>query len=371
VNINVPATAGARVRVENLVKRFGPVTAVAGASLEVASGEFLALLGPSGCGKTTILMSIAGFEHPDGGDIRLDDRSVLALPASRRNIGMVFQRYALFPHMTVAANIGFPLLMRRLPKAEIRRQVGEVLDVVRLGGLGERLPAQLSGGQQQRVAFARAVVHRPPLLLMDEPLAALDKKLREEMQVELKGLQRLLGITVVFVTHDQQEALGMADRVAVMNAGRVEQVGLPRELYEEPASAFVANFVGESNRFHGPLVERTGRIGALAMGGGPALRGLVAGEATGAVGSPATLIVRPEMISLLTGPTADAQLEGVVTDLTYAGSTWSVLVAVAGGLSVVARVGTERLGGPALALGDRVGIAWNPEDARIYPADAG
>jgi ABC-type Fe3+/spermidine/putrescine transport system ATPase subunit len=292
-----PARAGARVRIERLVKRFGATTAVAGATLDVAPGEFLALLGPSGCGKTTILMSIAGFEHPDDGDIRLDDRSVLALPASRRNIGMVFQRYALFPHMTVEANIGFPLLMRRMPKAQIREQVAEALGVVRLSGLGERLPHELSGGQQQRVAFARAVVHRPPLLLMDEPLAALDKKLREEMQVELKGLQRLLGVTVVFVTHDQQEALGMADRVAVMNAGRIEQVGAPRELYEEPASAFVAHFVGESNRFRGSFAGADGRVGGVSVPGGAVLRGLVARPGPVA-GAPAMLMVRPEMVAL-------------------------------------------------------------------------
>jgi spermidine/putrescine ABC transporter ATP-binding subunit len=345
------------------------MTAVAGASLEVAPGEFLALLGPSGCGKTTILMSIAGFEHPDEGDIRLDDRSVLALPANRRNIGMVFQRYALFPHMTVAANIGFPLLMRRTPKAEIQAKVAEALDVVRLAGLGERLPNELSGGQQQRVAFARAVVHRPPLLLMDEPLAALDKKLREEMQVELKALQRLLGVTVVFVTHDQQEALGMADRVAVMNAGRIEQVGVPRELYEEPASAFVAHFVGESNRLRGSFVADEGSFGAVAASCGAVLRGLVARQGIPG-GAPAMLMVRPEMVALRSDPQGLA-LAGVVTDLTYAGSTRSCSVRVADDLTVVARVPTERLGGPALMLGDRIGVAWRPEDARIYPAEGG
>jgi len=370
VTKGIPPRTGARVRVERLIKRFGSLTAVAGASLDVASGEFLALLGPSGCGKTTMLMSIAGFEHPDAGDILLDERSVVALPASRRNIGMVFQRYALFPHMTVAGNIAFPLVMRRLPKAEIRARVTEVIDVVRLSGLGERLPSQLSGGQQQRVAFARSVVHRPPLLLMDEPLAALDKKLREEMQVELKGLQRLLGITVVFVTHDQQEALAMADRVAVMNAGRIEQVGSPRELYEEPASAFVANFVGESNRFQGRLVETAGSIGAVAVEGGRALRGRAAETITEPVNSPAIFMVRPEMVSVSTQPDSEAPLAGVITNLTYAGSTLSCSVAISDGLSIVARVATERLGGPALKLGDRVGVAWRPEDARIYPSEA-
>src|SRR5687767_5443779 len=365
----VPAKRGARVSVDSLVKRFGSLTAVAGTSLDVASGEFLALLGPSGCGKTTVLITIAGFEHPDAGDILLDGRSVLSLPASQRNIGMVFQRYALFPHMTVADNIAFPLVMRRRPRAEIRSRVAEVIDVVRLSGLGERLPSQLSGGQQQRVAFARAVVHSPPLLLMDEPLAALDKKLREEMQIELKGLQRLLGITVVFVTHDQQEALAMADRVAVMNAGRIEQVGSPRELYEKPVSAFVANFVGESNRFRGRLVERAGPIGGVAMKGGRVLRGLVADDLAVAANVPAIFMVRPEMVRLSTQPEAWAELAGVITDLTYAGSSWSCTVAIADAFSIVARVPTERLGGPALALGDRVSVGWRSEDARIYAAE--
>ena len=365
----VPAKRGARVSVDSLVKRFGSLTAVAGTSLDVASGEFLALLGPSGCGKTTVLMTIAGFEHPDAGDILLDGRSVLSLPASQRNIGMVFQRYALFPHMTVADNIAFPLVMRRRPRAEIRSRVAEVIDVVRLSGLGERLPSQLSGGQQQRVAFARAVVHSPPLLLMDEPLAAFDKKLREEMQIELKGLQRLLGITVVFVTHDQQEAPAMADRVAVMNAGRIEQVGSPRELYEKPVSAFVANFVGESNRFRGRLVERAGPIGGVAMKGGRVLRGLVADDLAVAANVPAIFMVRPEMVRLSTQPEAWAELAGVITDLTYAGSSWSCTVAIADAFSIVARVPTERLGGPALALGDRVSVGWRSEDARIYAAE--
>ncbi|MEO6566084.1 MAG: ABC transporter ATP-binding protein [Casimicrobiaceae bacterium] len=366
-----PAHAGARVRIDGLVKRFGSLTAVAGASLDVASGEFLALLGPSGCGKTTVLMSIAGFEHPDAGDILLDERSVLALPANRRNIGMVFQRYALFPHMTVAENIAFPLVMRRSTKSAIRARVAEVIDVVRLAGLGERLPSQLSGGQQQRVAFARAVVHSPPLLLMDEPLAALDKKLREELQIELKALQRLLGITVVFVTHDQQEALALADRVAVMNAGRIEQVGSPRELYEKPASAFVANFVGESNRFRGRLIERAGSIGAVAVDGAVPLRGLAAENLGNEQNAPAIFMVRPEMVSLTTRPEGAQGLVGVITDLTYAGSSWSCTVAIVDGPAIVARVPTELLGGPVLALGDRVGVGWRVEDARIYPVEAG
>lgn len=365
------AKVGARVRIEGLVKRFGNLTAVAGASLDIASGEFLALLGPSGCGKTTVLMSIAGFEHPDAGDILLDERSVLALPANRRNIGMVFQRYALFPHMTVAENIAFPLVMRRSTKSEVRARVAEVIDVVRLGGLGARLPSQLSGGQQQRVAFARAVVHSPPLLLMDEPLAALDKKLREELQIELKELQRLLGITVVFVTHDQQEALALADRVAVMNAGRIEQVGSPRELYERPASAFVANFVGESNRFRGQLIDRAGSIGTVTVDGALPLRGLAAENLGLAHNVPAIFMVRPEMVSLTANPAGSETVVGVITDLTYAGSSWSCTVAITGGPAIVARVPTELLGGPALALGDRVGVAWRVEDARIYPVEAG
>ena len=238
---------GASVALTDLEKRFDRTNAVDGVSLDVRSGEFLTLLGPSGSGKTTTLMMIAGFETPTAGDIAIDGKSVVAMPPYRRNIGMVFQSYALFPHLTVADNIGFPLKQRGVPKDERARLVAEALELVHLPGYGSRYPRQLSGGQQQRVAVARAVVFKPRLLLMDEPLGALDKQLRENLQLEMRHLHADLGITFIYVTHDQEEALTMSDRIAVMNDGKVAQVGRPEDLYDRPTSRFVAGFIGESN----------------------------------------------------------------------------------------------------------------------------
>ncbi|HEX3403312.1 MAG TPA: ABC transporter ATP-binding protein [Acetobacteraceae bacterium] len=230
-----------------LTKRFGAMTAVDAIDLSVAPGEFVTLLGPSGCGKTTTLNMIAGFIAPDAGGIRLQGRAVEALPPFRRDLGLVFQDYALFPHMTVAENVGFGLRMRRVPRGEMTQRVAEALELVQLSGLGERRPLQLSGGQRQRVALARALVIRPAMLLLDEPLSNLDLKLREEMRVEISALQRRLGIATVFVTHDQGEALTMSDRVAVMRQGHIEQIGTPGDIYERPATRFVAGFIGAAN----------------------------------------------------------------------------------------------------------------------------
>lgn len=238
---------GASVSLTGLTKAYARFTAVAGVSLDICSGEFLTLLGPSGSGKTTTLMMIAGFEVPNTGDIAIDGVSVVEKPPYHRNIGMVFQSYALFPHLTVAENIGFPLKQRGVPKAERARLVGEALEMVRLPGYGARYPRQLSGGQQQRVAVGRAIVFKPRLLLMDEPLGALDKQLRDNLQLEMRRLHADLGITFIYVTHDQEEALTMSDRVAVLNEGKVAQVGRPEDLYDRPCSRFVAGFVGDSN----------------------------------------------------------------------------------------------------------------------------
>ena len=258
---------GGTVSMDSIIKHYGSFTAVDGVNLSVGRGEFVALLGPSGSGKTTLLMMIAGFEHPDSGAVCIDGVDVSRMPAHRRDVGMVFQKYALFPHMTILDNVAFPLRMRGVTTGERRLKALDALRAVGLEGMEKRLPAQLSGGQQQRVALARAIVYRPPVLLMDEPLGALDKKLRERMQIEIKHLQESLGATVIYVTHDQEEALTMADRIAVMNRGRLEQVGTPAELYERPANPFVASFVGETNLLDGELVATAGKEWTVRLAG--------------------------------------------------------------------------------------------------------
>jgi len=239
--------SGSPVRVDGISKHYGALAAVDDVSIDVAAGEFLSLLGPSGSGKTTLLMMIAGFEQPSGGTIAVDGKDYTHVAPNKRGVGMVFQKYALFPHMTIRENIAFPLKMRRLSRNAIGQKVDEALSLVRLEGYGDRLPRQLSGGQQQRIAVARALVFEPPVLLMDEPLGALDKKLREQMQIEIKSIQERLGVTVIYVTHDQEEALTMSDRVAVMNDGKLAQIGTPIALYQSPASPFVADFIGKMN----------------------------------------------------------------------------------------------------------------------------
>jgi putative spermidine/putrescine transport system ATP-binding protein len=258
--------AESAVHLSGLVKRYGEVTAVAGIDLEIADGEFFSMLGPSGSGKTTTLRMIAGFEAPTEGRILLGGRDVTKLPPFERDVNTVFQDYALFPHMTVGDNVAYGLVVRKVAKAERVRRVGEMLDLIRLGGYEKRKPGQLSGGQRQRVALARALVNRPRLLLLDEPLGALDLKLREEMQIELKQIQSEVGITFIYVTHDQEEALTMSDRIAVFSAGRIEQVGAPAEMYERPATRFVAGFVGTSNLISGDVAQAiTGRRGTFTV----------------------------------------------------------------------------------------------------------
>src|SRR5262244_755813 len=286
---------GAEVRLHELTKTFGSVVAVQDVSVTIPPGSFFTLLGPSGSGKTTTLMMIAGFAYPTRGEVFVDGRSVAALPPQKRDLGMVFQSYAVFPHLTVFDNVAFPLEIRRIRRAEIRRRVGEALELVRLEGYDRRLPRQLSGGEQQRVALARALVFRPRVLLMDEPLGALDKKLRAHMQIELKHIQRHLHVTVIYVTHDQEEALTMSDRVAVMRRGRIEQVGTPAELYEAPASRFVADFLGESNFVDGVVVDaEPGGHWRCRTAGGLEFRGM--GAAALAAGQLVTAAVRPEKL---------------------------------------------------------------------------
>ncbi len=260
------SSAQSAVRLEGLVKRFGDVAAVAGVDLEIADGEFFSMLGPSGSGKTTTLRMIAGFETPTEGRILLGGRDVTGLPPFARDVNTVFQDYALFPHMSVGDNVAYGLLVHKVPRAERVRRVGAALEMVRLAGYEKRKPGQLSGGQRQRVALARALVNRPRLLLLDEPLGALDLKLREDMQIELKQIQSEVGITFIYVTHDQEEALTMSNRIAVFNAGRIEQVGAPAEMYERPATRFVAGFVGTSNLISGDVAQAiVGRSGTFTV----------------------------------------------------------------------------------------------------------
>ncbi|MCC7273841.1 MAG: ABC transporter ATP-binding protein [Alphaproteobacteria bacterium] len=354
-----------RVAVRDLVKRFGPVAAVDGVSLDVAAGEFVALLGPSGSGKTTILMAIAGFEFPTSGRVEIGGEDVTWAPPNKRNLGMVFQRYTLFPHMSVVENIAFPLKMRGIGRAEREAKAQAALATVRLEGYGARRPSQLSGGQQQRVALARAIVYRPRVLLMDEPLSALDKNLREEMQLEIKHLQQRIGVTVVFVTHDQTEAMTMADRVAVLDRGRLQQVGAPRDLYEAPATPFVAGFIGETNFL-------PGRAKAAAVAGAPVAVALDGGgeavaTAVGAVpaGVAVRVAVRPERVAL-SPPSADT-LPGTIAEAIYAGVATTCIADIGGDRRLRARIAA----GTGLVQwepGARVGVGWRAEDARAFAA---
>ncbi|MEJ1158954.1 ABC transporter ATP-binding protein [Prosthecomicrobium sp. N25] len=302
--------------VEGAVKRYGPVTALDGVSLGVEPGEFFTLLGPSGCGKTTILRSIAGFSDLTAGEIRIAGESLIGVPPHRRDIGMVFQDYAVFPHLTVAENVAFGLKARKVPAAEIRSRVGEILDMVRLGAMADRLPAAMSGGQQQRIGIARAMVIRPRLLLMDEPLSNLDAKLRIELRAEIRAIQKAVGIAAIYVTHDQEEALAISDRICVMNQGRVEQIGTPQEIYGRPATRFVAGFVGTMNFL------------APGVGGIP--------PAPGA----ATRAVRPEHVRLADGDgeaAGSVQVEGTVSHYTYLGREAHITVASPAG-PIVAQI---------------------------------
>jgi putative spermidine/putrescine transport system ATP-binding protein len=340
------------IALEGVTKRFaGGVTAVDAVSLDIAAGEFFSLLGPSGCGKTTTLRMIAGFEVPDTGRIRLGQRDITKVPVHRRDMGMVFQSYALLPHRTVAENVAFGLRMRKVPREEIETRVRAALEQVKLTGYEERRPAQLSGGQQQRVALARAVVIRPAVLLCDEPLGALDRKLRQAMQVELKELQRALGVTLVFVTHDQEEALAMSDRIAVMNGGRLEQVGAPASIYNQPRTRFVAEFIGDIN-----LIEGTVLDGRFTLPSG------IVVPAPATESGPATLAVRPERVTL--SPPGAASLEGVIADASFLGDQVIYVVDLVGGWRMVAK--ERNAGGSELRQpGSPVALSWAP-DAGVF-----
>jgi putative spermidine/putrescine transport system ATP-binding protein len=350
----------------DLVKAYphAPHPAVDTVNLNIAAGEFMTFLGPSGSGKTTTLNMIAGFTHATSGEILLDGASVGDVPPYRRDIGMVFQQYALFPHLTAARNIAFPLERRKVPKAVIAARVAEALKLVRLEGLGDRFPRQLSGGQQQRVAVARAAVFNPRVMLMDEPLGALDKRLRDQLQVEIARLHRELGMTFVYVTHDQEEALALSDRIAVFHEGRIEQVGTAEELYETTATLFVAEFLGESNVFCGTWHAADGLLD------GPGYR-LPAVPHPG-ISEPGALVVRPERIQLspLTSSAGSAGLlEGKVVEVVYLGQARKLVVRVEAGIDVIAREVAGRT--TAVGVGDPVAISWDRPAGTLVETPAG
>ena len=348
---DVPA---AEIRLIDLQKRFGPVVAVDGVSLDIQAGEFFSLLGPSGCGKTTTLRMIGGFELPTGGRVLLRDRDITMDPPDKRPVNMVFQQYALFPHLDVGDNIGFGLRRRKVEQREIARRVAEALALVRLEGYERRRPGQLSGGQQQRVALARALVNRPTVLLLDEPLGALDLKLRRQLQIELKRIQAEVGITFVYVTHDQEEALTMSDRIAVMHAGRVEQVGRPEELYERPASRFVADFIGTTNLLCG-TVEPDGWV---RLDSGERIQAAHDGLAAG---TSVEVSVRPESIELVP-PAAAGAVPGVIEQAAYLGASLSYQVRTAGGL-VLSVLAPKT--GVRLPVDSDVAVTWPASEALI------
>ncbi len=343
-----------RVEVRGVSRRYGTTTALDRVSLEFPDGSFFALLGPSGSGKTTLLRALAGFVEPDEGTILIDGQDVARIPSFRRNIGMVFQNYALFPHMTVFDNVAFGLTVRRINRREVRRRVGSILELVRLAGLDQRKPRQLSGGQQQRVALARALVTEPRVLLLDEPLGALDKKLRQEMQIELKRIQRTVGITTVFVTHDQEEALTLSDRIAIIDEGRLVQVGEPGEVYERPSNRFAASFLGDANFLTGPAsgsgitVPGAGHIATSSPLEGPT----------------ATVAVRPEKIRLLAPDAASSgnRIEGRVTERVFSGASLTYIVETAAG---PLRAFRQNADSGAIEVGERVAAVWSPEHSVV------
>jgi spermidine/putrescine transport system ATP-binding protein len=346
-------------------KRFGGVGAVDNVSLEIGEGEFFSLLGPSGCGKTTTLRMVAGFELPDAGRIVLHGNDVTNVPANRRPVNMVFQQYALFPHMSIYDNVAFGLKVKHVPKAEHRKRVDEILRVVSLEGLDRRRARQLSGGQQQRVALARALVNRPAALLLDEPLGALDVKLRKQMQLELKRIQHDLGTTFVYVTHDQEEALAMSDRIAVMNGGRVEQTGSPREIYERPQTAFVADFIGSLNALDLRIDELVGVNAVMRLA--EAERIVVPIGSGHRPGETLRVAVRPERVRIEpTGsPMLDggSRLEGKIDEIVFLGMYTQFHVDTPAGPLVSHRLADESLA--SLEVGSRVALSWDLEQATL------
>jgi spermidine/putrescine transport system ATP-binding protein len=356
---------GGHLRVCGLVKRYGDLTAVREVDLEVAPGEFFSLLGPSGCGKTTMLRMIAGFERPTAGQIYLDGEDLSETPPHKRNVNTVFQSYALFPHLDVGQNVGFGLRFRRLSRAEIGDRVRQALELVQMEGMIDRRPARLSGGQQQRVALARALVLDPAVLLLDEPLGALDAQLKKTLQVELKRIQERVGVTFVYVTHDQEEALALSDRMCVMHEGTIRQMGPPRQVYEEPASAFVANFLGVSNIIDGEA------LGHHAVGGCRVVIGeheLVAGSGDLDARGPVKIMLRPERLEIGIAGSGPNRLLGEVERLVYKGSITQMFIQLDGGQTIQAMI-TNRGNTAAYSRGSRVSVTLASSALRVLSGD--
>jgi putative spermidine/putrescine transport system ATP-binding protein len=354
------------LELSHVQKRFGTFTAVEDFELAAHRGEFVSFLGPSGCGKTTTLRMIAGFEFPDSGSIKVDGREITGLPPNRRNVGMVFQAYALFPNMTVADNVGFGMRIKRQPKAAIQKRVGELLDLINMPEKADRYPYQLSGGQQQRVALARALAIEPQVLLLDEPLSALDAKIRVALRHEIRTIQRQLGITTVYVTHDQEEALELSDRIVVMNSGRIEQVGTPFEIYNFPATAFVASFVGTLNAVEARIAEGGSR--RLSLAGSDIT---TASDVRGGAGEAVTVAIRPEMISFdgTGGGDGHNRLAATVNDVAFLGAVVRVRTTLSDGSSV----SVDTFNNPSLAVpaaGTPVTLRFPPEACLVLARDA-
>ncbi|MGH2596426.1 MAG: ABC transporter ATP-binding protein [Actinomycetota bacterium] len=352
------------VELIDVLKRFGTVIAVDALNIQVRPGEFLSLLGPSGCGKTTTLRMLAGFEEPDEGQIRISGNAVQGVPPHKRDVNTVFQNYALFPHMSVSENVAYGLRQKKVEKGEIGRRVGEALEMVKMSKLANRKPREMSGGQQQRVALARALVNRPSLLLLDEPLGALDRKLREEMQIELKLLQSQVGITFIFVTHDQDEALSMSDRIAVMLDGRIEQLADPDTIYDHPATAFVAGFIGKQNFFEGTSRD----AGRTVQGDGWTFRSTL--EPVGVMdGGAALAAVRPEAILVSSEQPSEGQnaISGTLASVSHLGDVIQFVVLTPGRKELIARLPRPRA--PRLEVGGQVWCAWDPELTHMFGAE--
>lgn len=354
------------LHINGIRKEYGPVVATDHVELGIAEGEFMTFLGPSGSGKSTTLYILAGFQDPTKGDILLRGKSILSTPSHKRNIGMVFQRYTLFPHLSVGENVAFPLRVRRMSQSEIAEKVKRALKLVRLEGFEDRMPAKMSGGQQQRVALARALVYDPPVLLMDEPLSALDKKLREEIQHEIRRIHQETGVTILYVTHDQEEALRLSDRIAIFNHGRIEQVGTGQELYANPATHFVADFIGDSAFLTGKLVGTDGARATIRFDDGSTATSVPL-HGLGQQGQAAELMLRPERIELATeAGTQGASLPVTVEDLTFLGNNTTVTTRTGWGGVLTVRLNFGHPLAGRINRGDRLHITWTPDAAHAF-----